>query len=126
MILEKIKENSGKILFFVINVLLIVTGVLHVKQRKIQDAMIENNESIANTPALAVDVQALQKDIAADRQQKIESIANNPAVVIKQETVAVTKIIPGATRTVTVSAGTTTSGSTKKTSSTPAKSTKTS
>lgn len=136
MFLGKIKENSGKISFFVINALLIAIGFLYFKQKNLEDSLAEYNAiqadtSKAETPNLnAADAQALQEDIAKDRQQKLDSIANNPAIVTRQETVAVTKTIPGATRKVTVPAGTVTSqtstATVKKSAPAPTKSTKTS
>lgn len=132
MILEKIKDNIGKIIFFAANVSLVAIGFLFFWQKNLEHAIEETNalakESADRLLKNADDMEAL---IADDRQQKIDSIANNPAIVTKQETVQVTKTIPGATRTVTVPSGTTsskTTSTTKKTASAPApaKSTKTS
>lgn len=107
MILEKLKKHAGKILFFAINILLIATGFLYLKQKKTQVALADVDIAPTSETATTVDIQALQEGIAIDRQQKIQSIANNPAVVIRQKNVAVTKIIPGVTRIVTVSDGST-------------------
>lgn len=123
MILEKLKKHAGKILFFAINILLIATGFLYLKQKKTQVALADVDIAPTSETATTVDIQALQEGIAIDRQQKIQSIANNPAVVIRQKNVAVTKIIPGATRVVTITdrvTKSTTSTAVKKTTSTQA------
>jgi hypothetical protein len=133
MILEKIKENSGKILFFAMNALMIVAAIFYVKQQKLHDALsvipVTPKANDSDVPALSpATVQSLQEGISGDRQQKIDNIGNNPAVVVKKETVPVTKVIPGATRKVVVPVASSTS-STKSTTtkkSTPAKKTKSS
>lgn len=132
MLLEKIKENSGKILFFVTNILLVVIGVLFFKQKNLQDSLAKSVASQAdalNTGVLdagALDAQTWQVNIAADRQQKLDSVANNPATVTRQETTAVTKTIPSVTRTVTAPTTVTAPVSTNTKSTAPAKTTKTS
>lgn len=134
MFLEKIRENSGKISFLAINALLVWMVVLYIKQQKLQSflettlALRASNLNAAISDAFAADVQTLQEGIASNRQQKIGSIAKNPAMVKRQKTVVVTKIIPGATRKVTVPADSSSSTTATKTVKGPApvKSTKTS
>ena len=141
MFLEKIKQHLGKALLVFTGLLMIMIGSVISKQRSLDKVIAEleskEQESLDTSLREVVasvgqkdvtvgtinDVQALQDSITADRQQKLANIANNPAVVKRQQTVAVTKTIPGATRKVAVPAGTvaqTSASSTTKQSSTPA------
>ncbi|EKE18692.1 MAG: hypothetical protein ACD_9C00260G0003 [uncultured bacterium] len=90
MLLEKIKEHGGKIMFFMMNVLLVSVGALFIK---------EKNTEIKNNSILEVDAENLksitdyaleaQLKIAEDKIAKINSIANNP------DTIKTTKVVGG-------------------------------
>jgi cytoskeletal protein RodZ len=142
MILEKIRQHAGKILLLLTGVLLFVAAIVIIKHRNItqlsanlaasqQEALrLREAEIAARNEAAAIDAknkaQAKQDTIENDRQQKLDSVANNPAIVTVQETVPVTKVIPGATRKVTVPvASSSASSKTTTTKSTPAPATKT-
>ena len=108
MFLEKMQKHSGKILFFLTGSLLLTIGIVAKEKRKIER---ENSDLIsAKQKALELQyaanvnkVQSIQNSIVDDQQQKKESLADNPEVVIKEETVSVTRVVPGATRKITVS-----------------------
>jgi hypothetical protein len=83
MFLEKLKEHGLKIMFFAVNLLLVLVGVLFIKQKSIESANIIAKETDAQNYKLAVDYAlAAQASIFADKQAKIDSIANNPPVVV--------------------------------------------
>lgn len=123
MLLEKIKVHSGKIMFFGINMLLIVIGVMYLKQQDLEKALSEKRQ-----PLVADIENSYQEKIIADRRQKADSVANNSGVVTGEKTVPVTKVVPGETRTVTVpvTTPTTTTSKTPSTSKSTSTSTKTS
>jgi len=103
MLLEKLKEHGGKIMFFIMNVSVVTTGVFFIKQKNVE----KTNSAIAETDVqnyksaadYALEIQRL---IRADGGQKTDSIANNSDTVQKQQSVPVTKTIPAVTKTVTV------------------------
>ena len=106
MILEKIKENTGKVVFFVVNVLLATSGVLLLKikndQKTIETLSQPRPEEVAqagNQCAIAA-IEAVQQNISEDRKQKIESIADNPKETTIQKPVTVKTVVPGKTTTV--------------------------
>jgi hypothetical protein len=105
MILEKVKMHNRKIIFFTINTLLVVGGISYIKQGSLEYAIGKSKLEIASQElnvlqASKIDAQTFDENIKNIKLQKLDSIANNPAVMTKKETVAVTKTIPGATRTV--------------------------
>lgn len=103
MLLEKLKENGGKIMFFIANILVVVTGVFFIKQKNVEkvnaaisQADVENYKSAAD---YALDV---QKRIIADQQGKLNLINSNPDMIKREQTVSVARTIPAVTKTVTV------------------------
>lgn len=129
MLLEKIKQHAGKFLFFSLNLLLIGTGAMFIKQKALEKDLAKAQAEKADLIKMQTatqSVSAVQNDIAADRQQKLDGVANNTGTVTAQQTVPVTKTVPGAVRTVTVPETTTSSTATSKTTTSPTKTTKTS
>lgn len=135
MLLEKIRQHAGKILFLLTGVLLFLMGTVVTKQRSLNQESVGLEASKLEALKLEADklsarreieINAVQEAIATDRQQKMESIASNPLSVIKQETVPVTKVIPGATRKITVPLVSSTKSTKTVKKATPAKTTKTS
>ncbi|MDD5397082.1 MAG: hypothetical protein PHW24_03420 [Candidatus Moranbacteria bacterium] len=134
MILEKIKQHAGKILVLLTGVLVFMIGAVITKQKSLDQE--SANIAAANEEALKIEAEKKSADqaaaveyakttqdtIANDRQQKMDSIASNPETITQQETVPVTKVVPGAKRTIYVPAGTSSSSTSSKTASaSPAK-----
>lgn len=140
MISEKIKQHAGKILFSLTGIFLILIGAIISRQRTLDkeaDQTLLKMQAADASAAQAAAIESariLQENIANEKQQKMDSIASNLETVTKQETVPVTKVVPGETKKVSVPASSSSSKSTssKSTSSTksstpaPAKTTKTS
>jgi ribosomal protein S10 len=138
MLLEKIKQHAWKLLFLLIGTLLLLVWLVFSKQRSLDQARAKQalaeqalfQAQVNKLNEAQIKAQAVQDAMAAYRQQQLDSVANNPITVAKQETVPVTTVVPGATRKITVPVATSTSSSSSssKTTSTPApaKSTKTS
>jgi len=124
MLLKKIKENSGKIMFFMLNVMLIAVGVLFMRQKNTEKAdTIALQEAAQNYKEAADYALDAQQRIKADGELKIGSIANNADTIQKEQVVPVTRTIPAVTKTVTVEQPSKGSSSSTSTKSTPAKTT---
>ncbi|KKP94401.1 MAG: hypothetical protein UR99_C0043G0006 [Candidatus Moranbacteria bacterium GW2011_GWD2_36_12] len=116
MLLEKLKAHGGKIMFFAMNILVVFSGVLFMRQQGIEktaDLKAENDlQKYKSITDYALDA---QQRILADKSVKINSVANNPDTVQRQAGVTVTKTIPAVTKTVTVTKPASTSSSSAKT-----------
>ncbi|MEI7890646.1 MAG: hypothetical protein WCI36_01620 [bacterium] len=115
MILEKLKEHGVKIMFLIMNISVVATGVMLIKQKstekeleKVTTAAAEaeiapTSQSYKSAADYAYDA---QQRVKADKEAKLNSIANNTGTVSKQQSVPVTKTIPAVTKTVTTTAPT--------------------
>jgi hypothetical protein len=113
MLLEKLKQHGGKIMFFVMNILIVATSVVLLRQKNIQQADKLSAQADAQSYKSAADYALdAQQRIMTDKVAKINSIANNPDTVQREVGVTVSKTIPAVTKTVTVSQPITTSSST--------------
>jgi hypothetical protein len=113
MLLEKLKQHGGKIMFFVMNILIVATGVVFLRQKNIQQADKLSAQADAQNYKSATDYALdAQQRIMADKVAKINSIASNPDTVQREVGVTVSKTIPAVTKTVTVSRPTASSGTT--------------
>lgn len=87
MILAKIRENGGKMMFFAINILLIIAGTFFLKQKNTEILKGTISEADAQNLKTATDYAlAIQTRIIADNEAKLKSIANNSAAVVIQNT----------------------------------------
>lgn len=138
MLLEKLKEHGGKIMFLIMNAAIVSTGVLLIKQDNLEKTI---EKTAANSPAVvdtgsgfSAEAYKSAADYAYDAQQRLKADKdvktasvekNTTGTVQKQITVPVTKTIPAVTKTVTVTEPTssTVSTTTTKKAAAPAKAT---
>jgi len=103
MLLEKLKQHGGKIMFFAMNIMIVATGVAFIKQRNVNQAEKLSAQSDAQSYKSATDYALdAQQRIMSDKVAKINSIASNSNTVQRQAGVQVTRTIPAVTKTVTV------------------------
>ena len=71
MLLDKLKEHGEKIMFFVMNILVVSTGVLFIKQKNTEQvsATITENDAIKYKAAVDYALQA-QQAVITDQQKK--------------------------------------------------------
>lgn len=85
MILEKIKEHGGKIMFFAMNILLVAVGTLFLKQKNTEILNVATSEADAQNLKMATDYALYaQSRIIAENEAKIKSIANNSGTITTQ------------------------------------------
>lgn len=112
--LDKIVNNSGKILVFFLNALIITAGVLGIKIQSDKKELARLKESI-EIDQTANNLLDIQRQIAGNREANLSKIANSPKQVVTQNEVTST-VIPGKlvpqTTTVTTSGGSGTKKST--------------
>jgi len=136
MLLEKLKQHGGKIMFLIMNISIVSVGVMMIKQKSIEKDLEKTvtaakeatlDPSSQNYKTAADYAYDAQQRVIAEKEAKLNSVANNTGTVQKQQTVAVTKTIPAVTKTVTVSSPSSSSNSSSSSSSTksstPAKTT---
>jgi len=104
--LDKIKQFLLQSVVLVINVALVLGGVLFIRhqQQKKQDQQDADFNAAVNKAQQGIETQAqqLQQIVDQNRNQKNETIANNPATVTVQKPVTVTQVIPAKTTTIKV------------------------
>lgn len=114
MLIQKIRENGGKIGIFFLAALSVIGGVFYLRsqslEKKLQEAGKMKADELEAIKKEAVDAAAtkVQDVISVDSKEKLDSIANNPKETTVQEPVVETKTIPAQKKTVTVPTTTTT------------------
>lgn len=102
--MEKIKSYGLKMLVLLINLGLVAGGATYIKkqQDKKKSAEIDEANAEAELSAQQVSDKAQQLDqiIKNNADQKIDSIANNPAEITVKQPKTVTELVPGGTTTV--------------------------
>ncbi|HAS00101.1 MAG: hypothetical protein US57_C0011G0051 [Candidatus Moranbacteria bacterium GW2011_GWC2_37_73] len=116
MLLEKLKKHGGKLMFFVMNAVLVFSAVLFMRQKNVEEAKSVIAEADLQNYKSATDYALdAQQRILTDKATKVNSVANNPGTVERQVGVSVTKTIPAVTKTVTVTKPASSSTSSKTT-----------
>jgi hypothetical protein len=137
--LENVKKFTVQGVVLLINIALVSGGVSYFQnQQAKKDAAKElasnvseevaTEESIPSVDPVAEKAAQLQKIIETSAAQKTEAVAKNTGTVTVQQPKTVTKVIPGATKTVTTTSPSSSSSksTTTTTKAAPAKKTKTS
>lgn len=94
-------------MFFVMNILIVATGVVLIRQKSLERVAELSAEADAQKYKSATDYAlAAQERIMADKVAKTNSIANNPDTVQREVGVTVNRAIPAVTKTVTVTEST--------------------
>jgi|GEM_PF-4464266 len=103
MLLEKLKQHGGKIMFFAMNIMIVATGVAFIKQKNVDQSEKLSAQADAQSYKSATDYALdAQQRIMTDKVAKTNSVANNPDTVQREVGVTVSKTIPAVTKTVTV------------------------
>lgn len=119
--MDKLKNYSIKAVVLVINAALVIGGAFFIKngqqKKQAETDLVANISANQDQQAIATQAQQLQQIVDQNRNQKIESLAQNTGTVTIQKPTVVTQTIPAKTSTVTVPVSSSSS-------STPAKTTK--
>ena len=118
MLLDKLKKHGAKIMFFIMNAMIVFSAVLFMRQKNLEKttAMIAE-EDLRNYKSATDYALDAQQRILTDKAAKVNSVADNKDVLERQVGVSVTRTIPAVTKTVTVtkpSSGSTSSKTTTK------------
>ena len=98
MLLEKLKQHSGKIMFFVMNILVVITGVFFMKQKGIE----KNDIAVADANALSISTLDAQPQVTVNQEKAINGVSGNFDTAQQAQTVSVAKTIPVVTKTAIV------------------------
>lgn len=135
MLLEKIRQHAGKLIFIALNGALVLIAFLWINWDNSQQSFWENwrkkkaEQLSSEAEKRLSDIEIIKNNqIGAEkyRNTKLKSIANNPDTIAVQSSVVVPRIIPAKTTVVSVSSTGTSSKSSSSSSSTSTKKTKTS
>ncbi|NTW27407.1 MAG: hypothetical protein HGA36_03715, partial [Candidatus Moranbacteria bacterium] len=90
MLLEKLKQHGVKIMFFVMNLSVVASGVFFINQKKTEKATLAAAELDAQQYKSMVDYALnAQQLILSNKADKINSVVNNSGTVNRQQSVPV-------------------------------------
>jgi recombinational DNA repair ATPase RecF len=78
-------KNVNKVLVFIINVLLIVVGVLFIRDYNRNKLLTFESETAKNLQAIDSKVADVQNQILANRENKLRDLNNTPQKIIKKD-----------------------------------------